>query len=147
MSTEPIDRAGLSGLRHPLSQLLARVERGLSRRIEAVLAPHGLSLDQWRVLTLLADDDGHAMTEIAAHVMVPAPTLTKIVDRLVSATVVHRRVDETDRRRVLVLRTERGAELHDLLALEVEQVENALVAELGTADAATLARLLQRLGG
>ena len=68
----------------------------------------GLNLEQWRTLDLLADGDGHSMTEIAGHVMVPAPTLTKIVDRLVESALVYRRPDERDRRRILVFLSDRG---------------------------------------
>lgn len=128
-----------------LSQLLARVEHRVSSRVEAVLSAAALSLDQWRVLTLLADGRGHSMTEIASHVIVPAPTLTKIVDRLVEAALVHRAVDEADRRRVLVLASEHGAGLHERLAPEVGRVESDVVAELGADDVAQLLRLLGRL--
>jgi DNA-binding MarR family transcriptional regulator len=128
-----------------LGQLVAQVEHRVSGRIEAVLSPAGLTLDQWRVLSLLSDCRGHSMTEIAGHAMVPAPTLTKIVDRLVEAALVHRRVDETDRRRVLVLASAHGAELHRSLALKVARVEGDLAAELAADEAALLLRLLARL--
>jgi len=76
-----------------LSRLIGRVERHVSRRLEGVLAEDGLSLDQWRVLDVLADRRGHPMSEIAGHIMVPGPTLTKIVDRLVDTATVYRLVD------------------------------------------------------
>lgn len=127
-------------------QLVARVEHRVSRQIETALGgAAGVSLEQWRVLDLLSDGRGHSMTEIAGHVMVPAPTLTKIVDRLVEGALVHRRVDDADRRRVLVLPSEHGMELHDLLAPMVARVEEDIVAELGADDIAHLLQLLGRL--
>ncbi len=139
--------AGVPGdpVRVPFGHLLARVERRVAGRIETVLSPEGLSLGQWRVLALLSDGRGHSMSEIAGHAMVPAPTLTKIVDRLVEAALVHRAVDDADRRRVLVLASEHGAELHARLAPEVARVEDDAAAELGAGDAAQLLRLLGRL--
>ena len=129
----------------PLASLLARVARRLNREIEAILNLNGLTLEQWRVLDHLADRHGHPMSEIAAHVMVPPPTLTKIVDRLVDNALVHRRVDETDRRRVLVLATDRGIDLYEQLAPAVTRVELDLTAELGQSDTTQLVQLLSRI--
>ena len=77
--------------------------------------------------------------------MVPAPTLTKIVDRLVESALVHRRVDDSDRRRVLVLTSEHGAGLHRQLAPVVARAEDDIAAELDAAEADQLKRLLSRL--
>jgi DNA-binding MarR family transcriptional regulator len=127
-----------------LGQLVGRVEHRLRREIERALGLDGPNLDQWRALDLLADGDGHSMSEIAAHVMVPAPTLTKIVDRLVESALVYRRPDERDRRRILVFLAERGRELHLRLAPEVQRIEGELAGQLGP-DAPHLLRLLHRL--
>ncbi|HXV93613.1 MAG TPA: MarR family transcriptional regulator [Pseudonocardia sp.] len=136
---EPAARA------RPLSELLGLAEHRVSRLMEAVLAPAGLTLDQWRVLGLLADGAGHPMSEVAAHARVPAPTLTKIVDRLVDAALVYRRADEIDRRRVLVFLSEHGRVTHERLAPRVARIDEAIVGELGTRDAARLGQLLERL--
>ena len=127
------------------ARLLAMVEHRVSRQIETVVNREGLSLDQWRVLILLSDRRDHSMSEIASYVMVPAPTLTKIVNRLVEAAFVHRRVDDADRRRVLVLASEHGAELHGRLAPQVGRVESDIAAELDADEATQLMRLLGRL--
>lgn len=126
-----------------LGQLLHRLDRAVSRRIDGALAG-AATVDQWRVLDLLADGTGRPMSEIAAHVGVPAPTLTKIVDRLVDGTLVHRRADEADRRRVLVLLTRDGAVLHDRLAGAVAAAEHEVIAALGE-EADSVRALLQRL--
>ena len=127
-----------------LPAVLSQVEHLVSRRLDAALGPNGPSLDQWRVLTLLADGDGHPMTEIAAHAMVPAPTLTKIVDRLVDRALVYRRVDDADRRRVLVFLSEHGRHEHARLAPAVAAVGENLAAALGP-DAVLLTELLTGL--
>jgi DNA-binding MarR family transcriptional regulator len=130
VSTAPPSVTG-TGLLDALAGAAHRVER----RIEAALGPDGPGLDRWRVLDLLADGEGRPMSGIAAAVRVPAPTLTKIVDRLIDQGLVYRRVDETDRRRVLVLLADRGRELHARLAPAVREVETALLRDLGPASA------------
>lgn len=127
-----------------IPDLLSQVEHLVSRRVEAALGPEGPTLDQWRVLAHLADGDGHPMSEIAARAMVPAPTLTKIVDRLVDRALVYRRADDADRRRVLVFLSDHGRAEHARLAPAVATVGEELTAELGT-DAGLLAALLERV--
>jgi DNA-binding MarR family transcriptional regulator len=128
----------------PLGRLLAQAERLLARRTEAALAHHGLTVDQWRVLDLLSDGEGHTMSEIVAAIVVPGPTLTKIVDRLVDAAAVYRLVDARDRRRVLALLSESGQDLHARVAPGVAAAEEAALATLGP-DAPVLLDLLSRL--
>lgn len=128
----------------PLSRLIGRVERHVTRQLEFVLATDGLSLDQWRVIDVLADGRGHPMSEIAAQIMVPGPTLTKIVDRLVDSATVYRLVDEADRRRVLVLLSERGQLLHGRLAAAVARAEDEIVGVLG-AGAGPFLQSLEKL--
>jgi len=130
--------------RPSLGHLVGRIEHRLRRRIEQILAMDGLNLEQWRTLDLLSDGNGHSMTEIAGHVMVPAPTLTKIVDRLVESALVYRRPDERDRRRVLVFLSEHGRATQMRLAPGVEQAEHEIAATLGP-DAPRLMSLLHRL--
>ena len=101
--------------------LLSRAERAVTARLAAVLEEHGSSLDDWRVLALLSGGGGLPMSAVAEATMLPPPTLTKRVDRLVAANLVHRRVDDTDRRRVLVLLAPRGRATYDRLAPLVQR--------------------------
>ena len=66
-----------------LAEALSRAEHRVSRRISAALRSEGMSLEQWRVLSLLSDGAGHTMSDIARDVMLPAATLTRVIDRLV----------------------------------------------------------------
>lgn len=128
----------------PLDRLLVQVERQVSRRMEAVLTDDGLTVDQWRVLDLLADGAGRTMSAIAAAVAVPGPTLTKVVDRLVDAAAVYRLADVRDRRRVLVFLSDDGRATHERLAPLVRGIAADVLAVLG-ADGPALLTLLGRL--
>jgi DNA-binding MarR family transcriptional regulator len=127
-----------------LTRVLGHLERQLARRLDEVLAPEGLTVDQWRVLDLLSDDEGYPMSVIAAHIAVPGATLTKLIDRLVEGALVYRRVGEVDRRRVLVHLAARGRQAHTRLTPEVERVEREQLAPL-RADAELVMDLLERL--
>lgn len=130
-----------------LADLLARAERRVSAEISAVLEEQGATLYQWRVFTLLADGEGHPMSEIAAYALLPPPTLTKVVDRLVSAGLVHRRVDSVDRRRLLVFLTAAGRELYRRLDRAAESSTAQVLGDLDPDDRAALSQLLSRLTG
>ena len=126
-NTLGVDPGPATGTDVDLPGLLSRAERQVSARLSGLLAGEGSSLDDWRVLSLL-QDGGRSMTEIAEATLLPPPTLTKRVDRLVAGNLVHRRVDETDRRRVLVLLAPRGQALHERLAPLVAREQARLAA-------------------
>lgn len=128
--------------------LVGRVGHLLARRVTRALADaldDAPNLDQWRVLDLLADRQGHPMTEIATHALVPAPTLTKIVDRLVESALAYRRPDDEDRRRVLAFLSDHGREVHAAMAPVVAAAEDEILDGLTDAERAMLVRLLERL--
>jgi DNA-binding MarR family transcriptional regulator len=128
-----------------LAHLLSRAERLVTGRLSAALEARGLTLAQWRVLSLLADGAGHPMTEAAEFAMLPAPSLTKVVDRMVSSNLVYRRPDLRDRRRVLIYATARGRRLHQRLARDLGPAERVLGDIADDGDAAELTRLLLRI--
>jgi DNA-binding MarR family transcriptional regulator len=127
-----------------LAHLLSHAERRLASRLAASLEGESCSVEEWRVLNFLADGNGHPMSEIADFAMLPAPTLTKLTDRMVSEGLVYRRADERDRRRVLAYLSERGLRLQERVSRLVGAIEADLLGALG--DEGELARWLTRLG-
>ncbi|TDB79385.1 MarR family transcriptional regulator [Actinomadura sp. KC216] len=128
-----------------LPRMLARVERGIAARLAAALKTAGSTVEEWRVISLLADGAGHTMTEIAEFALLPAPTLTKVIDRLVSAGLVFRRVDEADRRRVLAFLSEHGRETADRLTAAIETEWRGVQDAVGQEELALLRVLLTRM--
>ncbi|WP_406450295.1 MarR family transcriptional regulator [Streptomyces sp. NBC_01622] len=127
-----------------LARALTLVERGVVQRLGEALKAEGTTLEEWRVLSILGDGAGHAMAEVAEFALLTAPTLTKVVDRMVSLGLVLRRVDDEDRRRVLVFASERGSEALPRWTAAVEREQERIVTTLGTEESALLRTLLQR---
>ncbi|NRQ38685.1 MarR family transcriptional regulator [Nonomuraea sp. NN258] len=100
-----------TGLGSSLAYLLSRAERSVNRGLSAALAGEDVTVEQWRILRALADGRGHSMGELAEAVLMPHPTLTKAVDRLIDRALVYRGPSAGDRRRVAVFVADRGAEL------------------------------------
>jgi MarR family transcriptional regulator, organic hydroperoxide resistance regulator len=125
-----------------LADLLARAERQITGRLATVLAAEGSSVDEWRVLCLLCDGQGHSMSEVAQFAMLSPAAVTRAVDRMVDGAVVYRLVDATDRRRVLVFASARGKALHRRLHKSVQREEAEIRGLLGDGEADEMARRL-----
>jgi DNA-binding MarR family transcriptional regulator len=125
--------------------LITTVERRLTAAVASDLEREGVTVEQWRVLDELSQQEGLSMREIANLAMLPAPTLTKIVDRLVAENLVHRRSDPYDRRRVLVLLTPRGRAVRSRLDHVMQRHQSSLEAILGPSGLEQLTDLLTRL--
>lgn len=108
-----------------ISQSLHRLDALLSSHMRSALKANRATLEEWWLLGLLSDGAGHTMSAVAAHTGMAAPSLTRLVDRLVAEALVYRRADDADRRRLLVYLTDRG---RDRLARLRAEVANALVA-------------------
>jgi DNA-binding MarR family transcriptional regulator len=75
-------------------------------------APNGaLSLSQYGLLEVLADQPSARVQELAAHAGITASTATRILDALERREVVRRTRSDEDRRAVAVSLTENGQEL------------------------------------
>ena len=106
-----------------LGYIIASVNRELEAELEERLRPAGVPIEQLRVLEVLHNADGRSMGEIAAAAaLVDAPTLTKIIDRMVSENLVFRGPDPGDRRRVLIFLAATGKALH-------KQLKSVMVAQ------------------
>lgn len=125
-----------------LAKLLSQAELELTRELSRVLGGGGSAVAQWRVLQLLADGASHPMSEIAEFALLRAPTLTRVIDRMVAENLAYRKADPGDRRRVLVHVTARGRTEYEQLARRVAAV---MEGEADAAEMAQLTSLLERL--
>ena len=126
-----------------LPDLIAGVNRRLDLAVEARLKPAGVRIEQYRLMESLARRDGQSMGELAPHVFVDLPTLTKIVDRMVAAALVYRAPDARDRRRVLVFLSDNGRRYLEELRPLVEGERKTVVDGLSAGEADQLSGLLR----
>lgn len=120
----------------------ARAVAWLARAWERSLGEVELSLPQYRTLAFLSEGDW-AASKLADRMDVSRPSVTALVDGLVTRGLVERRHSETDRRRVLHVITEEGrgalADADRRLGDEVERILGHLD---GERSATTLAGLV-----
>jgi DNA-binding MarR family transcriptional regulator len=127
-----------------MRRLLRDLEHEVTRAMRINLDPAGISVDEWSVISLLGDEQGHPMSEVIAAAGVPSPTATRIVDRLVSSALLHRTVDPGDRRKVLVVLSPRGKKLYARLMPAQSQIADLLESRVGDGE---LTELTRRLAG
>lgn len=104
--------------------------RAVAGVIEHELAGSELVLDDWLVMEALARSPGSTMAELKNYTLTPAPTLTRVVDRLVMRSLAFREVDGQDRRKIRVRLSKRGTRMHTQLAPVVRSAEQAWFASL-----------------
>ncbi len=133
--------------------LLDLADRTVGSCLARASSASGISREQWRALMLLDEgvDDaavqarGHTMGEIATRAAVPAPTATRLVDKLVAEGLAYRRSDDWDRRRVHVHISPEGHALVARTAAELDDALGAALTDLGPDNRASLVGLLTRL--
>ena len=128
-----------------LAYIVASVNRQLEEELQEQLRPEGVPIDQLRVLEALDRGGALPMGELAERALVEPPTLTKIVDRMVSESLVFRSPDPNDRRRVLISLAPAGKVLWTRLRRVSQEQEERLVRQLPRDKAKELRSLLREL--
>ncbi|MCF6390817.1 MarR family winged helix-turn-helix transcriptional regulator [Mycobacterium sp. MBM] len=128
-----------------VSEVFFRIGRWWTESLSQGLLDGEVStIEGWRVLGALRGGEGFTMSEMSTAMAIPPPTLTRIVDKLVDGGFVLRRVDATDRRRVLIYLSARGKSKVRRLARQEAAMKATLVDEFGEESAIALIRTLAR---
>lgn len=106
-----------------MSATLLRAARSLTGHLDAELQQSGLGIDHWLAMDALATSAGLTMADLQAATLTAGPTLTRVVDRLVTQALAYREVDQFDRRKVRVFLSERGTDLHHEMRRQIAPVE------------------------
>lgn len=134
-------------MKDQLAYMIASINRQLENELEERLRPGGVPIEQFRILEALDAHEKLAMGEIATMSLIDPPTLTKIVDKMVSEGWVYRAPDPNDRRRVLILTAPAGKALYKRLRGISTAQEQRIVDQLQSDKAAELKNLLRELIG
>jgi DNA-binding MarR family transcriptional regulator len=132
-------------MKDQLAYMIASLNRQLEAELEDRLRPGGVPIEQYRILEVLDASEPAAMGEIAQQSLIEAPTLTKIIDKMVAEGLVYRAPDPNDRRRVLILTAPGGKALFKRLRGVSTAQEQRIVDLLEGDKAAALRSLLKEL--
>ena len=114
---------------------ITRAHQIVLGRINAALAPYGLTFSRFEVLALVhfSRQGALPMGKIGARLQVHPTSVTSLVDRLAGDGLVERRPHPTDRRTTLVQLSEQGASVVDQAAQDLARIDFGL-AELSDAS-------------
>lgn len=123
---------------------VARTEAVLHDGLDLVLGPHGLSLTQYNVLRMLrgAGPDGLCRNEIRDRLITRMPDVSRLLDRMEAAGLVHRVRSAEDRRMVNTTLTAAGSAVVDQLDAEVAAVHARQLGHLSATQLRSLIDLL-----
>jgi DNA-binding MarR family transcriptional regulator len=98
---------------HAVALALVRTADESRRFMEILIAPLGISAEQYNVLRILrgAGEKGLPTLEIAARLLERTPGITRLVDKLEAKDLIRRARCATDRRQVFCTITPAGVEL------------------------------------
>ncbi|MBL8241242.1 MAG: MarR family transcriptional regulator [Bryobacterales bacterium] len=132
---------------HAAALALLRTADELRRSLDTLIAPHGVSAEQYNVLRILrgAGEAGLPTLDIAARLLERNPGITRLIDKLEAKQFVARRRCTKDRRQVFCTITPAGASLINELDEPARQANKHMFRGLTGAQADLLIDLLDRV--
>jgi DNA-binding MarR family transcriptional regulator len=126
---------------------LLRTTDAIRRHFLAIVAPHGITLQQYNVVRILrgAGRKGLPTLSIGQRMVEHTPGVTRLIDRLVRKGLVVRRPCEADRRRVWCHITPQGLRLLAQLEEPIARGDATSVAPLSPAELDRLIGLLDKI--
>lgn len=117
----------------------------LNQRLLERLRPHGVTVQRWRVLMVVANMGPRNMSELVELTLIPQSALSRVVDQMERDGLVARWTSKKDSRSVLVQLTEHGRAMYEQLAPTARGHAEAIVANFDAAELDTLHTFLRRI--
>jgi DNA-binding MarR family transcriptional regulator len=113
--------------------------------VESIGRAHRLTLNEWRVMLVLASHPGSAAQEVAAHTGLDKMTVSRALAGLHRRGRLVRREDARDKRRTLLTLSAAGQRVYETIGAGGKAREQQLFAALSAADQLQLGRTLDTL--
>lgn len=133
-SNQPADQA--------LHSLLNQANRQATQDLRRMVGNEGLPVEFWRLLEVLADEQGRSMSALAEQAGMLLPATCKLVDRMTEAALIQRSVDPLDQRRVILHISDLGLQKFAALRQDVRAHQDRLRDSFGPEREAQLRALL-----
>jgi len=128
-----------------LPYLLNRAGARIAASFSDKVRPLGATLQMWRVLAALRDQDGRRMGDLSMTTSIEVSTLTRLVDNMEEKGLVGRRRDPQDARAVVLHATPAGRHLTQRIVPIAERYEAVALAGFNAAETEILKAALRRL--
>ena len=123
---------------------MLRAREAIMISFRPILAKHGFTEQQWRVLRVLGEKGPSDAGQVAFDACILAPSLSRIIGKLEKDRFISRFVDQKDGRRINLVLTPLGEETLKKIVPDIDVVYKAIQKRYGEEK---LAKLLELLGG
>ena len=124
----------------PIAMLRAREAMMLYFR--PILAKHGFTEQQWRVLRVLGEKGTADAGQVAFDACILAPSLSRIIGKLETGKYISKLIDEKDGRRINLSLTSLGQEVLNNIAPDMDIIYKAIQKRYGEEKLSDLLDLL-----
>lgn len=128
-----------------LPYLLNRAGARIAASFSEEVRPLGASLQMWRVLAALREQDGRRMGDLSETTSIEVSTLTRLVDNMEKKGLVARRRNVRDARAVMLHATPAGRRLTLRILPIAERYETVALVGFSAAETRVLKAALRRL--
>lgn len=125
-----------------INYLFVQVAKAHRARTHELLSELGLHVGQEMILVALTHHGDLTLTELADHLEVQPPTITKMVQRLESSEIVKREASKHDSRSSSICLTSKGKNLQAKIEKVWQQVEKEFFGNMTASEKATFQALL-----
>ena len=132
-------------LKDYLPYLLNRAGARIATAFNEDVRPLGATLQIWRVLAALREQDGRRMGDLSETTSIDVSTLTRLVDGMEKKGLVARRRADQDARVVMLHVTAAGRRLTGRILPIAQRYERVALAGFDEREAATLKAALRQL--
>ena len=132
-------------LQRSFGYMTTRVASEMRLSLDRVLAPHGITAQQWIILTRCGMPENASPAELAQALHITPSAVTKLLDRLETSKLIKRTRSKADRRFVTVQVTKIGRALLQELPPVVKKVNDNFTSGFSDREKEQLLSLLRRL--
>lgn len=145
MSTDALDRHPATRPEGDLGWSLGVLLRAYHGALESALRDLPHRYRGYQVLAAVMHGDKPSQLALAEHLGIDRTVMTYLIDDLVAAGLVERRLNTADRRQRTIVATELGATTLDALEHRVDHAETVALRALDDDERAAFRALLQRV--
>ena len=128
-----------------LAIAMLRAREAMMLSFRPVLAKHGFTEQQWRVLRVLGEKGTSDAGQVAFDACILAPSLSRIIGKLEKDNYISRFIDSKDGRRVNLSLTKTGHDILNKIAPDMELIYKAIQKRYGEEKLTNLLDILSEI--
>ena len=121
---------------------MLRAREAMMLSFRPILAKHGFTEQQWRVLRVLGEKGTSDAGQVAFDACILAPSLSRIIGKLETEKFITRFIDDQDGRRINLSLTSLGQEVLNKIAPDMDIIYKAIQKRYGEEKLSDLLDLL-----